>query len=191
MELQRINHRHEQIINWLIANPDRPLGDCAREFEYTQVWLSQVIHSDAFQALYTERARELHGMVVHTLKDRLVGLAVAAMDRSQELLETHTGSERFVGEITKTALGALGMEGGGKQAAQKVEVNVLVGAETIAAAHRKSQEKRFGVVEPASREVREALGDYMPEEGEGRGQGQGQEALPATVTVGGQEAVAG
>ncbi len=165
VEIARINHRHEQIINWLIANPDKPLGACAAEFGYTQAWLSQVIHSDAFQAVYRSRATELGELVTHTLKDRITAVALLAMDRSEKLLELGIGSERFVADIAKTTLGALGMPtvSNGSANGQQVQVNILVNKETLEASHRAAQEKRFGCVAPASREIQEGLGDLFPE----------------------------
>jgi hypothetical protein len=106
--LAQLNHRHEQIINWLVANPDRSLSDCAKEFNYTLPWISQIVHSDWFQVVYRKRCEELGSAVVHTVKDKLTSVAVAALERTHELLETKAGSERFVQDTTKNVLAALG-----------------------------------------------------------------------------------
>lgn len=103
-----LNHRHEQIINWLIANPHRPLRDCALAFNYTQSWLSQIVHSDMFQEAYRRRADELGVEVVHTLKDRLTAYAALALERNIEQLEKPGCSENFLGSAMANTLKALG-----------------------------------------------------------------------------------
>ncbi len=135
-QIQTLNHRHEQIINWLLANPDKTLGDCAKFFNYTQAWLSQVIHSDMFQMEYQARARELGGLVVHTLNNELTALASEAIQASRERIRTGGASERFIADTTKNVLERLGY-GSPKVGNEKVQVNVLVsGAEIMAARQR-------------------------------------------------------
>ena len=78
--VKRLSHTHEDIARWLLANPTRPLKECAVYFGYTQAWLSCIIHSDAFQA----RLRKLQdGADAVTLLDvpaRLRGVASSALE---------------------------------------------------------------------------------------------------------------
>ncbi len=101
--IARLNYRHEAIVNWLIANPNKTLGECSREMGYTQSWLSSVIHSDMFQAAYTERARELGEITTHTVKDKLTRATSLALDRTIEELEG-TPSDRFIEGTTRNLL---------------------------------------------------------------------------------------
>lgn len=48
--IAKVAPRHEQIINWFIANPHRTNADCAAFFGITQAWLSTIKRSDAYQA---------------------------------------------------------------------------------------------------------------------------------------------
>lgn len=107
-DLQRLNHRHEQIINWLITHPSEPLSECAREFGYTQAWLSQVIHSDMFQAAYQDRCREAGITAIHTITSRLNVAAALALDKTIERLEGDVASERMISDTLRQTLPALG-----------------------------------------------------------------------------------
>lgn len=106
--VQKLNHRHEQIINWLIMNPDRSLGDCAAFFGYTQPWLSTLIHTDMFQAAYRERCKEAGTVAVHTIINELGGLTSLAIEKSRERLEKGNASERFLGDTLNNCLKGLG-----------------------------------------------------------------------------------
>ena len=127
-EIQNISHRHEQIINWLICNPDRSLGDCAKHFSYTQPWLSQIIHSDAFRVAYLRRCREVGVEAVHTTAARLGRIADTALELIEEKLALRQVSERFLGETTKTTLAALGYltPNGGPGVVNNTQNNIAV-----------------------------------------------------------------
>lgn len=59
----KVAPRHEQIINWFIANPHRKNSDCAAFFGVTQAWLSTIKRSDAYQARMRQRLDEMAGDV--------------------------------------------------------------------------------------------------------------------------------
>lgn len=142
----RLNHRHEQIVNWLVANPDQTLGMCAQHFGYTQPWLSMIVHCDAFQARYAERCAETGSYVVHTAKNRLTNLAVRVMERAEQVIDGGGASERFLGETMKTTLSALGYTGnGGDQSpGSQQHLHVHVDAETLIAAREKALNGKMG-----------------------------------------------
>jgi hypothetical protein len=106
--IAQLNHRHQQLINWLILNPDKTLTQCARELKYTQASLSRIIHSDMFQEMYRARAEEAGALASHTIVDKLKGVAALALERAQDILVQPEPSERFVGDTLRTTLGALG-----------------------------------------------------------------------------------
>jgi hypothetical protein len=81
------SHRHEAILQWLIANPERKLGECAKEFQLTQAWLSCIIHSDTFQEQLKKRQDECFSTAVISLRERISGVAAVAMDRLGEKVE--------------------------------------------------------------------------------------------------------
>lgn len=154
-QLQRINHRHEQIINWLLANPDKPLGECARHFGYSQPWLSQVVHSDMFQVAYRRRAEALGQLVVHTLNNELTGLASLAIQKSVEQLQKPSCGEEFLQKTTNTVLSALGFSSKQnptllvKQAGAEQHLHVHVDAETLRSARERASARLIQEGAPA------------------------------------------
>jgi hypothetical protein len=144
-QIAAINHRQEQIINWLIANPHRQLGDCAAYFGYSQPWLSIIVHSDLFQAAYKERCKELGAEVVHTVRNKLTGLAALSLDKTMEKLEAGA-SERFLGETTKNVLQALGYApaGGNGNGGEQKHLHIHVDGATLTAARERAALQREG-----------------------------------------------
>lgn len=84
---QKVSHRHEAILQWILTNPEKRLKDCAQEFGLTQAWLSCIVHSDAFQEKLKERQDECFSSVVVGLRERLAGVAQAAVERLGEKVE--------------------------------------------------------------------------------------------------------
>jgi hypothetical protein len=89
-KVQYISHTHDQVMNWLIANPDRPLRECADHFKYTQSWLSILIHSDAFQAKFKERQDAVFTAVMQDTPAKLKALADIAVEQLADKLTTNT-----------------------------------------------------------------------------------------------------
>jgi len=160
-QLQDLSHRHQGIIDWLVMNPDKSLGDCAAFFNYSQTWLSQIVHSDMFQAAYQEQCRARHTLAVHTITSEMGGLAALAIEKTREKLEIGGPSERFLGDTLRTSLQALGYGGGnGNGNGNTSPVNIHVDARTIIAA----RERAAGLLEGTT-EVkisREFLGGPPP-----------------------------
>ena len=55
VQISRVKIHHEQILTWLILNPDKTQGECAAHFGVTETWLSIIINSDVFQSRWRER----------------------------------------------------------------------------------------------------------------------------------------
>jgi hypothetical protein len=77
----RVSYRHRAIARWLLANPDRALGECAAHFGYSQAWLSIIVNSDAFQALIAQLQDEADDAVIATVPDKLRACADMALDK--------------------------------------------------------------------------------------------------------------
>jgi hypothetical protein len=89
-KVQNISHTHDQIMNWLIANPERPLKECADYFHYSQTWLSILIHSDAFQSKFKERQDAVFTQVMQDTPAKLKALADIAVEQLADKLTTNT-----------------------------------------------------------------------------------------------------
>ena len=107
MGVKDLSATHVQIMDWIIANPHRSLGECAETFGYTQGWLSQIIHSDCFEALLAERQIELFGEVKLTVRDRVIGLAHESLRRLTEKVAVEQDTDK-VANAADIALKALG-----------------------------------------------------------------------------------
>lgn len=111
-ELQKLSHRHDAIVEWLVANGDKGLGDCARFFNYSLPWLSRIVGSDMFQAKYQELCRERQVESVHALGTKIAAAAHLALDRLTEHLAI-APSEKLLMAATDTLLDKLGYTSGG------------------------------------------------------------------------------
>lgn len=162
--VQRLNHRHDAIITWLIENPQRKLGECAKELGYTQTWLSIVVHSDLFQLEYQRLARERGEIAVHSSAARLgriADLGMAAIERRLELDgEKPVGDSLLLG-ATNSALEKLGFLPASAKTQTIVNNGTLIvnqadlaqAREAAAAAHAKVIE--LAVESPNSKKVAE------------------------------------
>lgn len=106
-QVQKLSHRHEAILHFMIANPTVPKWEIAAKFNVTQAWLSVVINSQAFQeaqAAYTDEA--FHETVL-PLRQKLMAAADAAVDRMNKLIPIETDLE-VVRKTTDSVLEACG-----------------------------------------------------------------------------------
>jgi hypothetical protein len=83
----KLSHTHEDIARWLLENPTRPLKECAQHFQYSQSWLSCIIHSDAFQAKLRKLQEGADAVTLLDVPARLRGVASAALDGLAEQVE--------------------------------------------------------------------------------------------------------
>lgn len=143
VELKKLNYRHEAILIWLLENPDRKLGDCARELNYTQAWLSTVINSDMFQELYKRRCEERGQIAIHSTINRLGRISALALEQIERKLEAGAVSEKFLLDVSSQTLDRLGFSK--PTAEQAPHVHFHVDANDLIAARERSR-ARFEVV---------------------------------------------
>ena len=138
LDLTKLNHRHEQIVNWLIMNPDKSQGECARAFGYTEPWLSRLISSDLFQAKLRARQGQLGDACVHLMENKLRHLANLSLDQSIRLVESGKCSERFLGETRDSVLARIGF-GTQQTTPEHKHVHLHVDGETLIRAREKAR----------------------------------------------------
>lgn len=80
VQLKNLAPRHEEIVNWLLTNPEKSLLECARTYHVTQAWLSCIVHSDIFQARYQKLLGQDRDVRILPLREKILGLANAAVD---------------------------------------------------------------------------------------------------------------
>lgn len=106
-ELLNISHVHEAIMNWMIANPQRSLKECAAEFGYTQSWISTIIHSNLFQARLKEKQEQVFSGMATNINEKLVAGANMGLEKLVDHLET-SADPKFIKETTTMMLDKLG-----------------------------------------------------------------------------------
>ena len=84
--IQRVSVRHEAIMEHLMTHPCVALSTVAEAFGITQGWLSQVIHSDAFQALLREKQGIAFHHTVLPIREKMLSVAHLALDQLTERL---------------------------------------------------------------------------------------------------------
>jgi hypothetical protein len=161
--IARINHRHEQIANWLVANPDKTLTDCAAYFGYTPAWICTIVHSDLFQALYKRKCEELGQLAVHTVAARLTGLSVLSLEAAARRIESGQASERFISETMRSTLTGMGY--GAPIPAASQHLHLHVSAEDLQRARELAASLANGatVSKVVTVEAKEALGEAQVE----------------------------
>lgn len=133
---------HVAMLDYIMANPgctyEQVAASCGG---YSIGWVSQIVNSDAFQALLAERQGECFGDVKLTIKDRITGVAQLSLKRIAELLPTQTDPDKVVNaaDLALKALG-FGQPSRGPQTpvgAGPTQNNFIIGsvdAQTLAAA---------------------------------------------------------
>ncbi|MFM6926976.1 MAG: hypothetical protein ACKOX6_00840 [Bdellovibrio sp.] len=106
-QLMNVSHVHDAIMNWMIANPQRSLRECAQAFGYTQSWLSTMIHSNLFQARLKEKQEAHFSGLSATLNEKLTVGADIGVTKLIEKLET-SEDPKFIKETTTMMLDKLG-----------------------------------------------------------------------------------
>jgi len=121
-QLQDLSYRHDGILNWLILNPDKSQGDCARALGYTEAWLSQVINSNLFQMRLQMLQQENREHGVFTVAEKLAGLADLAIEKTLKNVEVSL-DPGFVLSAAEVALKRLGYGAKAPVPAGPVQIN--------------------------------------------------------------------
>lgn len=103
-QVASLNYSHEAIMDWLLSNPDKDQGECARAFGYTQSWLSTIIHSDAFRAEYQRRRAQLSEYIAQGIQTRMAEVSKKALDHLEQYLDGEEIDPRLVLDIADRTL---------------------------------------------------------------------------------------
>jgi len=85
-QIAEMSFSHHAIIDWMLSNPDALLADCAKAFNYTQPWLSTIIHSDAFKAEFSRRRAQLDEHIAHGIHAKMAAVSKKALDLLEDYL---------------------------------------------------------------------------------------------------------
>jgi hypothetical protein len=109
--IRKVGNLHNDIMDYMLANPLVKKGDIAKQFNLSRSWLSIVINSHAFQERLAAKQEELFNSTVIPLREKMLGIADAAMDRVADEVELMPRAEAI--ETADKILSRLGW--GGKQ----------------------------------------------------------------------------
>ncbi len=109
-QLQRLEPWHHDLIDSMLANPERSGREAAAHFGVSPVWISIVKNSEVFRVEFERRREALSQTVTADIADRVTMLAKLSLDVLKERIEQDRGSVsvREVRETAKLVLKMLG-----------------------------------------------------------------------------------
>lgn len=125
--IDKVRYSHQAMVDMIVGNPWITQGELARNFGYTEGWVSQVIASDAFQAYLTQRKSELVDPAIRaTIEERFKGLVARSIEILMRKLEKPEGqiSDELALKALETAARAAGYGAKGTNVA--VQANFVV-----------------------------------------------------------------
>ena len=89
-----MSHKHEDILNFMLANPLLKMSEIAAHFGVTFPWLSTIVHSHAFQDQMKRRQDQLFECaVLGTIDEKIGAAAQVTLDAYLEKVPTLTGDQ--------------------------------------------------------------------------------------------------
>lgn len=160
-----LNSTHVFMMDWMLANPGRTQSELADIIGFDRSWVSVVINSDMFQAMYQERLGELKELSFDEREAKIKAGAIEAVDCIREKLAgkivngIHVSpSERFVIDAAKTLLPAAGYSAPTVSKQEPTRHLHLHVGEDVLARSRERMRARFGtlVEEPTQKDALES-----------------------------------
>lgn len=93
-QIQKMSHKHEDILNFLLNNPLEKMGNVAAHFGVTFSWLSTIVHSHAFQNQLRKRQDMVFdSAVLAPIEDKLGAAAQVTLDAYLEKVPMLTADQ--------------------------------------------------------------------------------------------------
>ena len=155
--IDKVRYSHKAMVDMIVQNPWISQAELARNFGYTEGWVSQVIASTAFQSYLEERKSELIDPAIRaTIEERFKGLVARSIEILMRKLEAPTA--QISDELALKALEVASKAAGYGSRGAGVQVNnnfvVAVPAKSATSADWAAEHKAGGpavVSSPASR----------------------------------------
>lgn len=106
-KLANLSPTHEQMLNWLVLNPEKSQREMADHFGFTQSWVSSILHSDLFQAALKEKQDKVFSMVAASIPAKLARAADVALEKLTTKIEDTEDGE-FLLDATDKILHRMG-----------------------------------------------------------------------------------
>lgn len=120
--IAKTRYSHQAMVDMIIANPWISQAELARNFGYTEGWVSQVIASDAFQAFLAKRKDDLIDPHIRaTIEERFKGLVARSIEILMRKLDEPAG--KISDELALKALEVASKAAGYGSKAAQVQLN--------------------------------------------------------------------
>lgn len=108
--IQKVHYTHEAMIECMIAHPEWTQRQIAEYFGYSEVWICNIIASDAFREQMVKRKDEIINPVLKAnVEERFNSNLRMALDLIQARLSTGVVSDNFLLRTTEMSARALGL----------------------------------------------------------------------------------
>ena len=122
--LEKVRYTHQDMIDYIIANPCVSQNDLAARYGYSVGWVSNIMASDAWQVQMAARRDEIvDPQLKASIEERFRGVTILSLKRLQEKLEAPTVSDNVV--LRAAEMGAKAMGVGGNAAPQPPPIDHL------------------------------------------------------------------
>lgn len=154
-ELLELNHRHIQIAEYLINNPQARLTDVAEAIGMTPSWISTLTNSELFRNYLQERHKEISNPITIQLQEKLLGVAHSAVEKLGRMVDDSTDPNYILAAADKTlkSLGYGPQKGPSVQVNNVTQVSNVVNQGVLQAAREKmyrlAEEKHGSELPPA------------------------------------------
>lgn len=106
-KIANLSPTHEQMLNWLVLNPEKSQREMADHFGFTQSWVSSILHSDLFQAALKEKQLAVFARVAESIPQKLARAADISIEKLTEKIEASEDPE-FLLDATDRILHRMG-----------------------------------------------------------------------------------
>lgn len=114
----KIGYSHQDMIDFIIANPGVTQNALAARYGYSVGWVSNVMASDAWQsAMAARRAEIVDPALAATVEERFKGITLLSLARLQQKLEAPQVSDNVVLKAVELGAKAMGVGGNAVQPA--------------------------------------------------------------------------
>jgi hypothetical protein len=117
--VEKVSYSHQDMIDYILANPRVSQGELAQRYGYTQSWVSQVMQSDAWQSAFAARRDAIvDPTLTATVEERFRGITHLSLVKLQERLERPACPDNVI--LKAVELGAKAMGLGGNMSQQSI-----------------------------------------------------------------------
>lgn len=105
VQIQALSHRHREIADWLLANPQvKNLQELANYMRISRSWLSIVMQSDVFKEYFDRRRASHESDLREKITNKQLQVTLNALNKLDDIIADDEVDDRLIFDIaTKTA----------------------------------------------------------------------------------------